>query len=228
MSSAILYLAIIAIWACVLIPRWLRRDSAHQNAWAAEHPALPDEAGRTAKEREFASAAARWVPAPSAGRAGAGAAGATDDGQEPRPAARHPAAASLRRPAAEHQARIVAARRRMLMILLTLTAAAVGLAAIRLAAWWVSLPPAVMLASYLVLLREASRADAEHAQLTAYAAALAAERRRAAAARRRAEQAAARRAEQAQTALVIDIAGRMRDQLYDQYADPGVGRAVGD
>ncbi len=28
MSSAILYLAIVAIWACVLIPRWLRRDSA--------------------------------------------------------------------------------------------------------------------------------------------------------------------------------------------------------
>jgi hypothetical protein len=29
-SSAILYVAIVAIWACVLIPRWLRRDSAHQ------------------------------------------------------------------------------------------------------------------------------------------------------------------------------------------------------
>ena len=28
MSSAILYLAIIAIWLCVLIPRWLKRDSA--------------------------------------------------------------------------------------------------------------------------------------------------------------------------------------------------------
>jgi hypothetical protein len=27
-SSAILYLAIVVIWACVLIPRWLRRDSA--------------------------------------------------------------------------------------------------------------------------------------------------------------------------------------------------------
>ena len=28
MSSAILYVAIVAIWAGVLIPRWLRRDSA--------------------------------------------------------------------------------------------------------------------------------------------------------------------------------------------------------
>ena len=27
MSSAILYVAIVAIWAGVLIPRWLRRDS---------------------------------------------------------------------------------------------------------------------------------------------------------------------------------------------------------
>jgi hypothetical protein len=27
LSSAILYVAIVAIWACVLIPRWLRRDS---------------------------------------------------------------------------------------------------------------------------------------------------------------------------------------------------------
>ena len=28
MSSAILYVAIVVIWAAVLIPRWLRRDSA--------------------------------------------------------------------------------------------------------------------------------------------------------------------------------------------------------
>ena len=32
MSSAILYLAIIAIWACVLIPRWLKRDSSQAKA----------------------------------------------------------------------------------------------------------------------------------------------------------------------------------------------------
>jgi len=36
MSSAILYLAIIAIWLCVLIPRWLKRDSA-RGAVMAEH-----------------------------------------------------------------------------------------------------------------------------------------------------------------------------------------------
>ena len=39
MSSAILYVAIVAIWAVVLIPRWLRRDtsaSAPAPAAAAE------------------------------------------------------------------------------------------------------------------------------------------------------------------------------------------------
>ena len=34
MSSAILYVAIVAIWACVLIPRWLRRDSASAGSTA--------------------------------------------------------------------------------------------------------------------------------------------------------------------------------------------------
>ena len=41
MSSAILYLAIIAIWACVLIPRWLKRDS-------VRGAAAPQEAGPSA------------------------------------------------------------------------------------------------------------------------------------------------------------------------------------
>ena len=37
MSSAILYLAIIAIWLCVLIPRWLKRDSARGAVIAADN-----------------------------------------------------------------------------------------------------------------------------------------------------------------------------------------------
>ena len=44
MSSAILYVAIVAIWACVLIPRWLRRDSsrhAGNAANAADAEAVP-------------------------------------------------------------------------------------------------------------------------------------------------------------------------------------------
>ena len=39
MSSAILYLAIIAIWLCVLIPRWLKRDSARGAVIASDNAA---------------------------------------------------------------------------------------------------------------------------------------------------------------------------------------------
>ncbi len=45
MSSAILYVAIVAIWAGVLIPRWLRRDtsaSAAAPAAEAEEEAVVD------------------------------------------------------------------------------------------------------------------------------------------------------------------------------------------
>lgn len=46
MSSAILYIAIVAIWACVLIPRWLRRDAARSTGNAPDTPAVPGEAVR--------------------------------------------------------------------------------------------------------------------------------------------------------------------------------------
>ena len=42
MSSAILYVAIVVIWACVLIPRWLRRDSARGAGSAADTPVPGD------------------------------------------------------------------------------------------------------------------------------------------------------------------------------------------
>jgi hypothetical protein len=48
-------------------------------------------------------------------------------------------------------------------MLLSLEVAAAGLAMTRLAAWWVLAPPTVMLAGYLLLLREAAAADAERA-----------------------------------------------------------------
>ena len=78
MSSAILYLAIIAIWLCVLIPRWLKRDSARGAAAAAD------------------TAAAGESPATSAPDADADGAVVADDGApqatEPGVTARPPAA----------------------------------------------------------------------------------------------------------------------------------------
>ncbi|HEY6792290.1 MAG TPA: hypothetical protein VI365_33760 [Trebonia sp.] len=140
MSSAILYLAIIAIWACVLVPRWLKRDSARGAAVAAvTEPAteLPD--------------AADTVPSDG-----------PDDGPLVRQRHSRPAAAPISRE--EARQRVLKARRRLLWTLLGLAAAAGALAGTGLAAWWVIAPPTVMLTGYLLMLREASRADAEASQ----------------------------------------------------------------
>ena len=126
---------------------------------------------------------------------------------------------------------MLAARKRLLGLLVLLAIASGALAERRLAAWWVVLPPIVMLLGYLGLLREAAKADAER---------LAAGRSRAArdpvaAGRSDATsaggalaggpEAAERRAE------VIEISATREqveeEQLYDQVAD-AKRRAVGD
>lgn len=59
---------------------------------------------------------------------------------------------------------MLTARRRLLGMLLVLEAAAIALAVLGLAALWVVIPPSVMFAGYLLLLREAARADADRAE----------------------------------------------------------------
>jgi hypothetical protein len=135
----------------------------------------------------------------------------------------------------------------MLGTLLFLTAGALALAVLRVAAWWVVIPPGVMLGAFVLLLREASRSDAERARRRAHT-----EETR----RRRSEVGVEREAapvtaetlerltskpeapdvaEQSEpdievvaySAEIIDISGRVKDQLYDQYTD-AANRAVGD
>jgi hypothetical protein len=101
-------------------------------------------------------------------------------------------------------------------MLLALAFGAGILAEMRLAAWWVVLPPLVMLAGYVLLLREASRADAERRSL---------QRSRPAAPAPVAD--AAPVAVPAPDAQIIDITGRVGEEFYDQYADAKL-RAVGD
>ena len=160
MSSAILYLAIVAIWACVLIPRWLRRDSARGgSAPVTAEPAVPDE-----PEAEFADETQADA----------------DDAEDEAPrrvSAFRRAAEPLS--AEESRRRMLAARRRLLLMLIGLEAAAITLAVVRLAAVWVVVPPTIMLAGYLLLLREAAQADAERAQYEAEAVARAREQDRA-------------------------------------------------
>ena len=162
MSSAILYLAIIAIWACVLIPRWLRRGaSAPAVAPVAAEPGPETEDGL----REDDDA----------------------DGEYP---ARVPQPVSPE----EARRRMLAARRRLLLMLIGLEIAAVCLAALGLAAVWVVVPPSLMLAGYVLLLREAGQADAERTQRDAEAEAAARAR----------EHARARRAQQARRVTPVE------------------------
>ena len=181
MSSAILYLAIVAIWACVLIPRWLRRDSAHGAVTTSSETAAPHgfvapdgfvtpgaisgdgdsgsrPDGSSGDDSVGDTMAAEWPGDTVA----AGRPGDTDDAPRPLPAP----------PGAEESRRhMLAARRRLLGILIILEVAAIALAFLGLAAPWVVVPPTIMLTGYLLLLREAARADAEHAQREADAAA---------------------------------------------------------
>jgi hypothetical protein len=64
--------------------------------------------------------------------------------------------------------RVLAARQRLLIMLLALSVASGVLAGARLAASWVIVPPSVMLLGYLLLLREAAKADAERREMARY------------------------------------------------------------
>ncbi|WP_026123906.1 divisome protein SepX/GlpR [Nocardiopsis chromatogenes] len=178
-----------------------------------------------------------YVPGPRAGAGGradgahgapVGREGVRDDGADPREPEEEPEPAPVeerrrapvRRGAAprvrQTRARVIARRRRRTLALCTLLAATGAAVGMDLGPWWVLVPPVLLLAGHLVLLREAAKADAERRA--------AAEdlRRRRAAARRRAEAARA-----ARTAEVIDMPAPREQEVYDQYADAHQ-RAVGD
>ena len=146
---------------------------------------------------------------------------------------------------------MLAARRRLLGMLVVLALASCTLAVTKMAAWWVIVPPFVMLTGYLGLLREASKADAERRELARARAAEAAARRTArpaassaappaaapgaapaagAAAAAAPAAAGTRAAPPVPAAEVINISaslGAGGEEIYDQYADAKL-RAVGD
>ena len=224
MSSAILYVAIVAIWAGVLIPRWLRRDSA-----AGERAS---EDLTTAEPQAEAEVAAEPAPPPRR----------REERAAPRPPVRpevrpEPRTETRREvpgggPRDSEHKKVLAARRRLLYMLLTLAFGSCALAFTGMAAWWVVVPPAIMLLGYLGLLREAAKADAERAELArtrATAAAAVAAARRAAPPAPLAPPAPAP-APPAPDAEVIDISASLTpagQEFFDQYADAKL-RAVGD
>jgi hypothetical protein len=136
-SSAILYIAIVAIWAFFLIPRWLRR------------PHLLG--GENDKPEDIGQSDSAGLVAEEAG-----------PGEEP---AGRPQPVRHSRPAPRSsRSKVIQARRRLLTTLLTLMAVAAVCTYLRLSSWWVCVPPAGMLGIYLLLLREAALADAEQAR----------------------------------------------------------------
>jgi len=253
LSSAILYLAIVAIWACVLVPRWLHRshETPSEQELAPEHEGTADHAEADDPEElvtadepgadapEFATVREQVVEvttyveweAPATPAAPAGPAGApvtARSSREHRP--ERTGEARPRGPAPRHT-HVLRARRRLLTILVTLAVAVAAATLVGLIRWWAVIPPAGLLGLYLLLLHEAASSDAENDRRRAEAharAALAARERAALAARERARQ--AREILVQPTAEIIDISARAtqgRDQPYDQYADAEV-RAVGD
>ncbi len=184
MSSAILYFAIVAIWAGILMPRWLRpsahrhrADEAPQEAAAPEtmatfaQPGLEAEDGarattRSAEDRERVATRSAEDGERAATRSAEDRERATTRSAEDR----EQAAAWTARNVAARRANVLRARRRMLTTLVLLTLGAIGIAVTHIAAWWVIGPPGALLAGFLLLLREAARSDAARARHQALAA----------------------------------------------------------
>ena len=230
MSGAILYLAIVAIWAVVLVPRWLRPRSAPPQPVPV--PAEDADAGRPDPADPGQDAATAWA-ASTGGPDTEGKQAPGEDGPDA------PAGDEPPEPAPSPVGRrpeVVKARRRLLTTLIALTGIAVALAVTRVDAYWITVPPAALLSGYLLLLRKVTQFDAERA-------------RHAARIRRADQVGSAQEPGTSQepapaaggpghdsapeappapgSAEIIDISGRIGDQVYDQYSD-AANRAVGD
>ena len=229
MSSAILYLAIVAIWAVVLVPRWLRPRSAPPKPVPV--PVEDADAGWRDPAEPGQDAAAAWI---------ASAGGLDTEGEQaPGEDAVDAPAGDQSEPEAApspvgRRAEVVKARRRMLATLIALTVIAMALAVTRLDAYWIIIPPVVLLSGYLLLLRQFTRFDAGRAHGAA--------RTRHAAGVPGAQEPGTSQVPAAAgpdhepvpdapaapgDAEIIDISGRIGDQVYDQYSD-AANRAVGD
>jgi len=201
MSSSPLYLAIVVVWLIVLVPMLLRKDSIAEAA--ADEPRREDDEveedleDEDAAETQVLRRGEHGIPEPVADEPDMP--GVPDSGREPR-------------------GRVIARRRRRTSALVALNVATVVAVSLGLGPWWVLVPPILLLAGHVALLREAAKADAEHRMAVRRA-----RRREALRARREAEE---RRRDAEREAEVIAFKER-RSNVYDQYADARM-RAAGD
>ena len=228
MSSAILYLAIVAIWAVVLVPRWLRPRAAPPQPVPvpAESPdAEVREPAGPAQDAGVARPVSADAPDAAGGAVGGEAvAGPVVSGEDARDEEAAPEPEVAAPSPVSRRTEVLKARRRLLSTLIALTVVAAGLAVTRIDAYWIVIPPTVLLAGYVVLLREFAHIDAERARRAAPI-----RRTEAGAQTGREPVPAATPAVPAVLggAEIIDISGRVGDQVYDQYSD-AANRAVGD
>jgi hypothetical protein len=213
LSGAILYLAIVAIWAVVLVPRWLRPRSAPPQPVPV--PVEDADPGRRDLANPGQETAGTWTASigglDTEGEHAPGEDASAGDGPQEQEAA-----------PVGRRAEVVKARRRTLAVLIALTVVAGALAVTRTDVYWILIPPVTLLSGYLLLLRKFTQFDAERAS--------AAQIRHADQARAAQEQGTSREpvlAAAASDAEIIDISGRIGDQFYDQYSD-AANWAVGD
>ena len=256
MSSAILYLAIIAIWAGFLVPAWVRRPHAHsEDASSEEEMSYASGGVDSAESSEDLTETENDVSVAAVADAHVEVSEYAEDGYEYFEAEYHEEEylaagysedyASVADEAGEpaddgyrpelpqppqSREQMLRARRRILGILAAMTFVTLAFTALGLVSWWICIPPAGLLVLYMLLLREIAMADAELARKRSAwerAQAAAYERHMQAVAEGEAHEASLSRSEP--QAEIIDISGRVTDadQLYDQYAD-AAARAVGD
>ncbi|MBO2447160.1 hypothetical protein J4573_08690 [Actinomadura barringtoniae] len=131
MSSTVLYLAIVAVWAVVLVPMWLRRDT-EATAFSRLLHKKPDESLDEPTLEEETGEAEETL----------------DEDTTPAP---------RRRPG---RAAVIARRRRRTTGLGLLVATSIAVISTGLAPWWVTIPPTLLLVGHLALLRVAVEMDA--------------------------------------------------------------------
>ncbi|WP_329086428.1 MULTISPECIES: divisome protein SepX/GlpR [unclassified Streptosporangium] len=243
-SGVVLYLAIVVMWLCVLVPMWLHRDrntlaETHKDVepYAYDERAIDEDSAETLAEPLPVSSAdpsspsplGDDVPSPDAEEASPGAQAASETGTEAppvRPPAGKPttgrpatgrAASERRRAELRRRATQVAKRRRLTFWCVLLLLASVVTAAVQVIPWWGVAPSVVLLGAYVAILRVTVQIDTERRRAVAQARAERAKR-----ARRRAALLEAQRP----VAEIIDLAAH-RDEIFDQYAETP-RRAVGD
>lgn len=136
MSSVLLYLAIVVMWLCVLIPMWLRRDKSNlaelaelEEHYTGEHQ-LPDLDNL----------------------------GPSDGDEDDAPEIEKVDVRQFRR---RRRAIIVARRRRLLFFCTLLVIASIVTAAVEMIPWWGVAPSIVIALAYTRFLRVAVRVDRE-------------------------------------------------------------------